>query len=88
MRNTFSSGRIIFWPTSKDAIDEFAKAYSEYKIPFYAQSYLTTLNEYTLSRLVEAGFHRLGMGVEHGNEEFRRVIIDCPHSNRVLFGVG
>ena len=77
---------LFFWADnflaySKESIDEFAKAYSEYKIPFYAQSYPTTLNEYKLKKLVEVGLHRLGMGVEHGNEVFRRDIIRRPYSN-------
>ncbi len=71
-----------FLAYSKDEIDEFCHAYSEYKIPFYAQSYPTTLNEYKIQKLSEIGLDRLGMGLEHGNEEFRRDIVKRSYSNQ------
>lgn len=78
---------LFFWADnflaySKGDIDKFCAAYSEYKIPFYAQSYPTTLNEYKLQKLVEVGLHRLGMGLEHGNEKFRAEIVNRPYSNK------
>ena len=78
---------LFFWADnflaySKAEIDEFCEKYSEFKIPFYAQSYPTTLNEYKIEKLAEAGLHRLGMGFEHGNEKFRTDIIKRPYSNQ------
>lgn len=77
---------LFFWADnflaySRREIDEFCEAYSDYRIPFYAQSYPTTLDDYKIKRLAEVGLDRIGMGVEHGNEEFRKNIIRRPYSN-------
>lgn len=78
---------LFFWADnflaySKEETDEFCRQYSEFKIPFYAQSYPTTLNEYKIEKLSQVGLHRLGMGFEHGNEKFRKDIIKRPYSNQ------
>jgi len=70
-----------FFAYSKAEIDEFCERYSDYKIPFFIQSYPTSLNEYKLSQLVKVGLDRLGMGVEHGNEKFRSEVINRSYSN-------
>jgi len=78
---------LFFWADnflaySKEETDEFCRQYSEFKIPFYAQSYPTTLNEYKIEKLSQVGLDRLGMGFEHGNEKFRKDIIKRPYSNQ------
>jgi radical SAM superfamily enzyme YgiQ (UPF0313 family) len=70
---------LLAW--SKKETDEFCEAYSDYKIPFYAQSYPTTLNEYKINKLANVGLDRLGMGLEHGNEEFRTNVVNRKYSN-------
>ena len=77
---------IFFWADnflaySKRDIDEFCESYPDIGLPFYAQSYPTTLNEYKLKRLVEVGLERLGMGCEHGNEKFRKDVVGRPYPN-------
>lgn len=71
-----------FLAYSKDEIDEFCKSIVEFDVPFYVQSYPTTLNEYKIDKLAKAGLDRLGMGLEHGNEAFRRDIVKRPYSNQ------
>tara|TARA_B100000315_G_scaffold251979_1_gene287792 strand:- start:641 stop:1423 length:783 start_codon:yes stop_codon:yes gene_type:complete len=66
--------------TRKD-IDVFCEAYSEFKIPFFAQSYPATLDDDKIKKLSEVGLHRIGMGVEHGNEDFRSSVIKRIYSN-------
>ncbi len=78
---------LFFWADnflaySKAEIDEFCEAYAEFRTPFFAQSYPTTLNEYKLQKLVSVGLDRLGMGVEHGNEQFRAEVINRKYSNQ------
>jgi radical SAM superfamily enzyme YgiQ (UPF0313 family) len=78
---------LFFWADnflaySKEETNEFCRQYSEFKIPFYAQSYPTTLNEYKIEKLAGVGLHRLGMGFEHGNEKFRKEVINRPYSNQ------
>ena len=85
-KNELKAEYLFFWADnflaySKTEIDEFCEAYSDVGLPFYAQSYPTTLNEYKLKKLVGVGLDRLGMGMEHGNEEFRKRIVDRPYPN-------
>jgi anaerobic magnesium-protoporphyrin IX monomethyl ester cyclase len=77
---------LFFWADnflaySMTEIDEFCAAYAEFKIPFYAQSYPVSLHEEKIRKLKEVGLHRVGLGLEHGNETFRREIIRRPYSN-------
>lgn len=78
---------LFFWADnfllySRDEIDEFCRAYSEIKLPFYVQTYPATIDEYKIKRLWQVGLHRVGMGVEHGNENFRREIVRRNYSNK------
>lgn len=70
-----------FLAYSQREIDEFCEAYSEYNIPFYIQSYPTTLDENKIKKLIQVGLNRLGMGVEHGNEDFRKRVVNRTYSN-------
>ena len=77
-----------FFTYSKQEIDEFCEAYKGYKIPFYAQTYPASIDHYKVKKLVEVGLHRIGMGVEHGNEKFRKEVIKRSYSNaRAIEGV-
>ncbi|MDP7264750.1 MAG: radical SAM protein [Candidatus Thermoplasmatota archaeon] len=82
-----NAGYLFFWADnflaySKEEIDQFCKEISEFDVPFYVQSYPTTLNKYKIEKLAEAGLDRLGMGLEHGNETFRREIVNRSYSNQ------
>lgn len=70
-----------FFTYTKSEIDEFCERYAEFKIPFYVQSYPSALDKYKINKLFEVGLHRIGMGVEHGNEKFRREVIKRNYSN-------
>ncbi len=77
---------LFFWADhflaySTKEIEEFCERYREYKTPFYAQTYPVAINEKKIEMLVEAGLHRIGLGIEHGNEEFRKKIIRRSYSN-------
>lgn len=77
---------LFFWADnflaySPTEIDAFCDAYAQFKIPFYVQSYPVTLNEKKIRKLKDVGLHRVGLGLEHGNETFRREIIKRPYSN-------
>lgn len=64
-------------------IKEICEMYAEFELPFYCQSYPTTIDEKKLKLLKSVGLHRLGIGIEHGNEEFRKKIIRRDYSNEV-----
>ena len=78
---------LFFWAdnflayTRKD-IDFFCDAYAKIGLPFYVQSYPSTLDEYKIKRLLEVGLHRVGIGIEHGNEKFRKEVLNRNYSNQ------
>ncbi len=78
----FWADNFFFYPEKE--IDEFCEAYSEIKIPFFVQSHPNQLSEHKIKRLKEVGLHRVTIGIEHGNEEFRRNVINRFYSNEQL----
>ncbi len=61
--------------------DEFCEMYSDIKLPFWMQTRPETVTDYKIRRLSEVGLHRISFGLEHGNEEFRRKVLDRKWSN-------
>ncbi len=89
-----------FFAYSAREFDEFIELYSEFKIPFWCQTRPETITQHKIRRLKEVGLFKLGVGIEHGNEKFRKdtvqravkneTIIDAlrwPEREGVLFGV-
>jgi anaerobic magnesium-protoporphyrin IX monomethyl ester cyclase len=77
---------LFFWADNfltytRDEIDEFCEMYSEFRIPFYVQSYPATLDEVKVQKLFSVGLKRVGLGVEHGNEEFRKKVVNRNYTN-------
>ena len=77
---------LFFWADnflaySRKEIDDFCKGYADYKVPFYVQSYPATIDEFKIKRLCDVGLHRIGIGVEHGNEAFRRKVANRRYTN-------
>lgn len=70
-----------FFSYSLREIEEFCEMYSEFKLPFYCQSYPITLDEKKLKLLIKAGLHRIGIGIEHGNESFRARVLKRRYGN-------
>lgn len=84
---------IFFWSDnflmySRREIDEFCEAYEDIKLPFWIQSHPVTIDEYKIKKLFKVGLHRMGMGIEHGNEVFRRNVLNRNYSNQqVIEGI-
>lgn len=70
-----------FFLYSKKEIDEFCEAYKVIKLPFYVQTHPNNIDEYKVQKLVAVGLDRIGIGVEHGNEKFRREVLNRNYSN-------
>ena len=62
-----------FMARPKPEIEEFAKMYKDIKIPFWFQTRFEDVDEEKLTWLKDVGCYRISFGLEHGNEEFRRV---------------
>ncbi len=72
-----------FFAYSKHEIDEFCEMYSDIRLPFYCQARPESITDYKIRRLKKVGMHRLGVGLEHGNEKFRREVVNRPYSNKL-----
>ena len=71
----------------KNEFEEFCEMYKEINLPFWMQTRPETINEYNIKRLSEIGLHRISFGIEHGNEEFRRKILDRRWKNKDIIEV-
>ena len=76
----FNSETFLAMPDAK--FDEFSRRYiDEIKIPFWCQSRIETISDFKISRLVRMGCDRISIGLEHGNEEFRKKVLNKPFTN-------
>ena len=79
-RNELNAEYFYFWAdtffayTDKE-FKEFVEMYSDIKIPFWCQTRPETVTEEKVKMLRGVGLHRMSIGIEHGDEEFRRKII-------------
>ena len=85
----FNPEYFFFWADnfmwySEKQIDELCQSYSEIKLPFCVNSHPRQLSEYKIKKLKEVGLHRVTLGVEHGNEEFRKHVVNRFYSNEQL----
>ena len=55
--------------------------YADIKLPFWMQTRPETISDYKIARLAEVGLHRISFGIEHGNETFRRKMLDRRWKN-------
>lgn len=61
--------------------DEFCEIYSDIKLPFWMQTRPETISDYKVKKLSDVGLHRISFGIEHGNEKFRRELLDRRWKN-------
>ena len=71
-----------FLAMNKNEFDKFCEMYSDIKLPFWIQTRPETVTEYNMKKLAEVGLHRISFGIEHGNEEFRKKILDRRWKNK------
>jgi len=64
--------------------DEFIEMYSKIKLPFWMQTRVETITPARIKALEEVNCNRISIGLEHGDEEFRRKIIGKGFSNQRL----
>jgi radical SAM superfamily enzyme YgiQ (UPF0313 family) len=90
-QNQWKGEYVFFWAdtflawTMKE-LEEFCEMYSDFKIPFWCQSRTETISDSVggykkLKILKDVGLHHMSFGMEHGNEKFRREVIDRPYTN-------
>jgi radical SAM superfamily enzyme YgiQ (UPF0313 family) len=65
-------------------LEELAEMYQEIKLPFWCQTRPETLVPERVAILNKMGCLNMGVGVEHGNERFRRDVVRRSYSNDTL----
>ena len=73
-----------FLAMSEHEFDEFIEMYSEFKLPFWIQTRPETITIKRAKKLRKVGCHRMSIGLEHGNPEFRKVILKKEFKNDVF----
>ncbi|MCL2226747.1 MAG: radical SAM protein [Oscillospiraceae bacterium] len=70
-----------FLTFSEREFSEFIEFYSDIKLPFWMATRAETVTEDKIKRLRDVGLHRMSMGIEHGNESFRKDVLKKDISN-------
>lgn len=63
---------------------EFYKRYKKYSIPFWFNTRPETVNDKDITMLADTGCHRISIGIENGNEDFRRRVLKRHYSNETV----
>ena len=71
-----------FLTMSVEKLKEFAEMYSEFNLPFWCQTRIETISDEKIKILKEMNCDRISVGIEHGNEEFRRKILNKNFTNK------
>lgn len=79
---------VYFWADtflaqSPRELDEFCEMYQEIRLPFWIQTRPETITREALRKLQAVGLHRLSVGVEQGDEEYREKVLIRPYSNKL-----
>lgn len=74
-----------FLSMSEKDFDMFVSEYEKIKIPFWIQTRIETITRKRLLKLKSVGMHWLTIGLEHGNDEFRKNILKRNYSNKMFF---
>jgi len=73
-----------FMARPRSEIMEFCEMYKEFMIPFWFQTRFEDIDTPTLEALKKVGCYRISFGLEHGNEEFRKVRLYRNISNEKI----
>jgi len=76
----FNSETFLSMPVKK--LKEFAEMYSEFGLPFWCQTRIETITNEKIKILKEMNCDRISIGIEHGNEEFRKKMLHKNFTNK------
>lgn len=72
-----------FFARKEDDIELFAKEYaSKIGLPFWCQTRIETITEKRIKMLADMNCDRISIGLEHGNEGFRKKILKKSFTNK------
>jgi len=75
----FTSDNFLMMPDAQ--FEEFIDFYKDIKLPFWMQSRPEQITAYRIDKLKEIGCHRMSIGLEHGNAEFRKNVLKKKFDN-------
>lgn len=78
----FPADTFLAW--SDHEFKSFIEMYRDFRLPFWMQTRPETITEENVDLLASVGCHRVSLGIEHGNETFRRDVVDRRIDNRLL----
>lgn len=78
----FNSESFLAKPLSE--LIDFAERYQEIGLPFWCQTRPETVTEEKIKLLKDMGCQNLQFGIEHGNEEFRKIVLNRHYSNKQM----
>ena len=73
-----------FLSMTRKYFDDFIGMYKKYMIPFWMNTRPETIKDYHIGKLKDVGLERMSMGVECGNEVYRKKILGRKYSNSSL----
>jgi radical SAM superfamily enzyme YgiQ (UPF0313 family) len=73
-----------FLAMNKNRFDEFVETYKDIKLPFWIETRPETIKTEKIKKLNEIGCEGVSIGVEHGNEQFRRNILNRYVTNEKI----
>ncbi len=76
-----------FLAMSERDVDYFVEHYKEIGLPFWGQTRPETVTKEKLKKLKSVGLHWISIGIEHGNEKFRRKVLNRKFSNEQVVQV-
>jgi anaerobic magnesium-protoporphyrin IX monomethyl ester cyclase len=78
----FPADTFLAW--SDEEFESFIEMYAEFKLPFWMQTRPETITPENVALLKSVNCHRVSLGIEHGNEQFRKDIVHRPIGNKEL----
>ena len=63
-------------------LSEFAEMYVKFDVPFWCQSRIETIQDKKIEILKQMNCNRMSVGIEHGNEKFRKKILNKDFTNK------
>ncbi|RPI76467.1 MAG: radical SAM protein, partial [Desulfobacteraceae bacterium] len=73
-----------FLAVPESELARFCEVYGRYSTPFWMNTRPETVTEKSVKALVAVGLDRVSVGVECGNEDYRRRHLNRHHSNAVI----
>jgi len=70
-----------FFARKEEDLKEFSREYKKIGLPFWCQTRIETITGERIKMLEDINCNRISIGIEHGNEEFRKEILKKHFTN-------